>query len=222
MQLTLVSFDLCPYVQRILITLLHKQADFAVEYIDLQNPPLWFTEISPLGKVPLLRVNGDTVLFESSVINEFVDEITPPRLQPETPLARALNRSWVEYGSQCITDQYRLMTAPDETSLETAHHRALANLGRVEQALGDGPWFNGENFSLVDATFAPLLMRYDILDRRHRLFEDDELPRLRRWWRALRALTAVRDSVPEDFESRFITYLGGQKGYGPALFTVPA
>ncbi|HSP00175.1 MAG TPA: glutathione S-transferase family protein [Thioalkalivibrio sp.] len=219
MHLKLVSFDLCPFVQRSVITLLYKQADFEIDYIDLENPPAWFLDISPLGKVPLLVVDEDTVLFESAVINEFVDDITPPRLQPDEPLARAMDRAWVEYGSQCIMDQYGLMVASDEPAFETAHHQVLAQLARLENKIGDGPWFNGERYSLVDSTYAPLLMRYALLNRRHRLFDDDEFPHLRRWWQALGELKAVKDSVPGDFEDKLMDYLKRRGGHGPDLFT---
>ena len=63
--LTLVSFDLCPYVQRAAIALAEKGVAFERRTVDLANRPAWFTEISPLGKVPLLMVGG-AVLFESA------------------------------------------------------------------------------------------------------------------------------------------------------------
>jgi glutathione S-transferase len=50
----LISFKLCPYVQKAILTLLHKGIDFDIEYIDLMDPPEWFKEISPLGKVLVL------------------------------------------------------------------------------------------------------------------------------------------------------------------------
>lgn len=218
MDLKLVSYSLCPYVQRSVITLLYKRARFQTEYIDLDDRPGWFSRISPLGKVPLLIVDRDTVLFESAVINEFVDDITPPRLQPDDPLARALDRGWVEYGSQCIVDQYLVMTAPDRETFETACHKALAQLRRLEQRLGDGPWFNDTRFSLVDATFAPVLMRYRILNARHPLFDPEEFPGLHRWWGALGELEAVRDSAPEDLEDRLMVYLRRRGGYGADVF----
>jgi glutathione S-transferase len=48
--------------------------------------------MSPLGKVPVLRADGDTVLFESAVINEYIDETTAAPLQPAVPLLRVQNR----------------------------------------------------------------------------------------------------------------------------------
>ncbi|MDX1655109.1 MAG: glutathione S-transferase N-terminal domain-containing protein, partial [Candidatus Competibacteraceae bacterium] len=69
--LQLVSFDLCPFVQRSVIALKEKGAQFEIAYIDLKDPPEWFKKLSPLGKVPLLRV-GEEVLFESAAINEYL------------------------------------------------------------------------------------------------------------------------------------------------------
>ena len=94
MSLHLISFKTCPFVQRAVITLKHKTIDFDITYIDLADPPDWFLEISPLGKVPVLKVD-DEILFESAVINEYLDEITGGELQPKEPLARAKNRAWI-------------------------------------------------------------------------------------------------------------------------------
>jgi len=70
--LTLVSFDLCPYVQRAAIALAEKGVPFERRDVDLANKPDWFEAISPLGKVPLLQVD-DEVLFESAVIVEYLE-----------------------------------------------------------------------------------------------------------------------------------------------------
>ncbi len=76
----LISFVLCPFVQRSVITLKEKQVPFDITYVDLQNLPDWFNAISPMGKVPVLRVDEKRVLFESAVINEYLDETNPPPL----------------------------------------------------------------------------------------------------------------------------------------------
>ena len=68
MDFELISFKLCPFVQRAAIILLFKKIPFRTSYIDLANPPDWFRAISPFGKVPVLRLDETTVLFESSVI----------------------------------------------------------------------------------------------------------------------------------------------------------
>ncbi len=92
--LTLVSFDLCPYVQRAAIVLAEKGVPFKRVDVDLADKPDWFRAISPLGKVPLLKVGGE-VLFESAVIVEYLEETEGPALHPADPLAKAKHRAWM-------------------------------------------------------------------------------------------------------------------------------
>ena len=108
-QLTLVSHLLCPYVQRAAIALMEKEVPFERVVVDLANRPAWFTAISPLGKVPLLRVprpgGGESILFESNVICEYLEESQPGvRLHPEDALERAQHRAWMEFGSAILVD----------------------------------------------------------------------------------------------------------------------
>ncbi|MCG5499388.1 glutathione S-transferase family protein, partial [Ectothiorhodospira lacustris] len=188
------------------------------DYIDLEHPPEWFLALSPTGKVPVLQVDQRTVLFESAVINEFIDDITPPGLKPTDPLTLALNRAWIEFGSQAIIDQYRLMMAETEHDLEQHLAAAIAGLRRLEAALGEGPWFNGEAFSLVDAAYAPLFMRYTLLNRAIPLLDGADFPRIQAWADRLNALDAVKTSVVPDFAARLKAYLQTKEGHGPRQF----
>jgi glutathione S-transferase len=64
MDLELISTKRCPFVQRSVITLLHKGIDHRMTFVDSDDPPEWFLKISPFGKVPVLRVDGDAIIFE--------------------------------------------------------------------------------------------------------------------------------------------------------------
>ena len=68
-KLQLISHSLCPYVQRAAIVLAEKQQPYERIDIDLANKPDWFIAISPLGKTPVLLVDGQPI-FESAVICE--------------------------------------------------------------------------------------------------------------------------------------------------------
>ncbi|MEJ2632246.1 MAG: glutathione S-transferase family protein [Acidihalobacter sp.] len=217
MRLELISFKLCPFVQRSVITLLHKNAPFDITYIELAEPPAWFLEISPFGKVPALRVDDDTVLFESAIINEFIDDVTPDSLSPEDPLLRARNRGWIQFGEQCIVDQYQLTTAKDEETWDEVLERAHRNLAKVEAILGDGPYFNGAELSLVDAAYAPLFMRYALLREHADLMPAEDFPRLRAWSDALLALPEVHKSVVDDFPELFADYLREHGDYAASI-----
>lgn len=212
MDLELISFKLCPYVQRVVITLLHRETPFRMTFVDLDEPPAWFVDISPFGKVPLLKV-GSTVLFESAVINEFIDDISPgPGMKPDDPLARAVHRAWVEFASACLVDYSDLVAATGEK----AFRRALASLGeklaQVEEQLGEGPYFGGTRFSLVDTAFAPLFMRLEILRPLVAVYEPQDLPRVARWSATLLGLPAVRDSVVPEFRELYLDDLRKRRG----------
>ena len=107
MQLELISTRRCPFVQRSLITLNYKNIEHQMTFVDLDNPPAWFSEISPFGKVPLLRVDKDTVIFESAVINEFLDEITPGQLHPTDPYTP-------HFGTDTVMPAIKIITAEEQ------------------------------------------------------------------------------------------------------------
>ncbi|WP_018873344.1 glutathione S-transferase family protein [Thioalkalivibrio sp. ALJ16] len=216
--LHLISFAICPFVQRSVITLKYKKVPFQLDLIDLLDPPDWFRERSPLGKVPLLIVDHDTVLFESAVINEYVDAITPPPLMPAEPLEQARTRAWIEYLSEQTFAQYQWMTATTEDAFELARHTAARGLERLEQQIGTDDRLGAPGFSLIDATLAPILMRYALLEDPDSPWEADSFPRLAARWETLRDMPAVRDSVPADFAAQLVDYLRQQEGFAPAHF----
>lgn len=212
MSIELVSFKLCPYVQRSLITLLHKGVAHEISYIELADPPTWFHTISPLGKVPLLKVDGE-VLFESAVINEYLDETTGERLMPADPLTRARHRGWIEFGSELLGDQWRSMTAPAGEKFARTRDALRSKLATLEARLGEGPYFDGESFSLVDTAYAPFFMRHALLNEALGLSRPGEFPKCERWGAALLALPEVRESVVSDFERLFRDYVNDAGGY---------
>ena len=114
-RLTLISHALCPYVQRAVIALAEKGVAFERIDVDLAAKPDWFRAISPLGKVPVLRV-GDAAIFESAVILEYLEETQPRPLHPADALGRAEHRSWIEFGSAVLNDIAGMYGAPDEAA----------------------------------------------------------------------------------------------------------
>lgn len=208
----LISFKLCPFVQRSVITLLEKGIDFDIRYIELDDPPDWFLAISPTGKVPVLRC-GDEVLFESAVINEYLDEVNPPSLHPAEPLRKAKNRAWIEFSSELIMLLHGIMTSTDENTFQQKQQQLRDALARVEGQMGAGPFFNGTAFSLLDSAYAPLLMRLDLILQHTQLDLLQGLPALQAWSRTLLARQSVQDSVVADFPQlldNMILKAGGQ------------
>jgi glutathione S-transferase len=205
-ELTLVSHKLCPYVQRAAIALNEKGVAFERVDVDLENKPDWFLAISPLGKVPLLRV-GDAVIFESAVILEYLEETQPNPLHPADPLQRAQHRAWIEFGSALLADIWGFYTAPDADSLAAKSRGLAGKFARLEAALGDGPYFGGARFSLVDAAFAPVFRYFDAFDRVEDFAVLRDRPRIAAWRRALAARPSVAAAVAPDFQARLWDFL---------------
>lgn len=211
MHFELISFPVCPYVQRAVITLRYKRIDFDLVHIDLANPPAWFREISPLGKVPVLRVDGTTSLIESAVINEFLDEVTDPRLMPADPVERARERAWIAHTSTLLGALYKVMTATEPTALDGAADALFGELEPLERFLDPNPLYRGSTLSLADASIAPLFMRLDILESLRPFPQWDRFPKMRAWSRALLALPDVQQSVQPSFRADLLAFLAKRK-----------
>ncbi len=212
MSLHLISFKTCPFVQRAVITLKHKNIDFDITYIDLADPPDWFLELSPLAKVPVLKVD-DEVLFESAVINEYLDEITGGQLQPREPLARAKNRAWIEFASNMLGNLYMMKMSKDEDRYNKYRDLLVSQFNRVEKRLGDGPWFNGTEFSLADTAFAPLFRQNSVAENKLSVLDPETMPRVEAWAQRLLALPEVRDSVVDEFEDLYLSAMQNNGSY---------
>jgi len=210
--LTLVSFDLCPYVQRAAIVLAEKGAAFERIDIDLANKPDWFKAISPLGKVPLLKV-GDDVLFESAVIVEYLEETRGPALHPTQPLAKAKHRAWMEFGSSILADLWIVETTKDQAAFDAKIALLQEKFARIEAALGDGPFFAGPAFSIVDAVFAPVFRYFDVFDGFADLGVFAGTPKVRAWRKALSERPSVRGAVVVDYPQRLRAFLRRHDGH---------
>lgn len=216
--LTLISHHLCPYVQRIAISLAEKDAAFERLYLDLSNKPDWFSAISPLGKVPLLRIaepgRQDIVLFESSVICEFVEETQGgPPLHPADPLERARHRAWMEFGSAVLSDIWGLETAQDSEAFEIKRAALTTKFQRIEATLGTGPYFSGATFNLVDAVFGPVFRYFDTFDQIYDTAVMALTPAVREWRAALASRPSVVNAVDDDYPDRLRQFLENHNAF---------
>ena len=205
-----------PYVQRAAIALAERGVAFERVIVDLDDPPPWFARISPLRKVPLLRVgvaDEATVLFESAAIVEYLDDTLPQPLHPHDALERARHRAWIEFGSAVLNDIWRFYTAHDASAFDAARAALRSKFERVEAELAAGPWFAGTRFSLVDALFGPVFRYWQVFDEvgDFRIF--DGLPKVVAWRAALAARISVRDAVAPDYAVRLAAYIRKQKGH---------
>ena len=204
--LSLVSFDLCPYVQRAAIALNEKGVLFERRNIDLADRPAWFKAISPLGKVPLLCI-GDAVLFESAAIVEYLEDTQARPMHPADPLVRARHRAWMEFGSSILADIWIIETTADPVAFEAKRRLLRDKFGRVEDELIGTPYFAGAEFTLVDTVFAPIFRYFDVFDTLIDLSIFAETPNVGAWRTELAKRESVRNAVGADYPQLLHAFL---------------
>ncbi len=210
--LSLISHPLCPFVQRAAIVLLEKGIPFTRIDVDLSAKPAWFLAMSPTSKVPLLKIHDHNgthkVLFESMAICEYLEETQAGApLHPGDPLVRAQHRAWIEFGSATLADAWGYLNAKDSTA---AGMKAVAfrdKLDRLEDALGTGPYFGGDQFSMVDAVFAPVFRYFEGLapEKNAAIFEG--MPKIGAWRYSLAVRPSVIAAAPSDYAALFHAHL---------------
>jgi glutathione S-transferase len=210
----LVSFDTCPWVQRAAIVLREKKIDFEFRHIPRDNRPDWFLAISPHKKVPVLRIDDRDSLFESNAICEFLDETIAPRLAPEDPFARAVNRAWTDFVPTFSSEVTGCAYSATEADYDKAIAKIPGAFDKLEKALAvqnAGPFFNGAAYSLVDAAYAPFVQRYVFLDRIRKIGLMEKYPRLKAWTDALLARPSTHSVPAAEFEDMYRAVLKNRK-----------
>ena len=152
-----------PFSHRCRIVLYEKGMDFQVVDVDLYNKPEDIAVINPYNRVPVL-VDRDLVLYESNIINEYIDERFPhPQLMPPDPITRARTRMFIYGFERELYQPVRVLEnhASSEEAREAARKSISAQLQQFSGHLAKNKYFLGEDFSMLDICIAPLLWRLD-------------------------------------------------------------
>lgn len=203
----LITHKLCPYVQRSVIVLEEKGIDYRRTDIDLANKPAWFAEVSPLGKVPVLITGERRSLFESAVICEYLNDITPGSLHPEDDLERAEHRAWIEFGSGILNRIAALYNAASEAAFDAGRQQLVGLFQQLESRLGEGPYFSGTDFRIIDAVYGPIFRYFDVLDTELDLAVFQDVPKVQGWRRHLAQRPTVQRAVSPDYPERLLTFV---------------
>jgi len=156
--LTLIDAPRCPYCARVRITLAEKGLEHETVVIDLDDRPAWLYAKNPVGKVPVLEQEG-WVLPESSVINEYLEELYPePALLPSDPGERAAVRLLIFRHDDFTRPYYALRRGQDGAA--AAFAQELASLADIAYV----PWVIRAR-DLLDVSFVPYRSLAAWLDR---------------------------------------------------------
>ena len=158
--MVLYSGTTCPFSHRCRFVLFEKGMDFEIRDVDLYNKPEDISVMNPYGQVPIL-VERDLILYESNIINEYIDERFPhPQLMPGDPVMRAKAR-------QLLSGMEREIFAHIEALEKNAKTADKARQVIRERLIELAPIFTkqkhmlGDEFSMLDVAIAPLLWRLD-------------------------------------------------------------
>lgn len=220
----LYSMAVCPYAQRTEILLRVKNMPYDAIQIEISQPrPAALLAVNPLGKVPVLVHHGKA-LNESSIINEYLDEIYPETpLLPADPYLRAQLRLLIDYcNTRFSANHYRLLMEQQPERRQRAEAAVLADWRWLDAFLmrinpeGD---YVGDRFGMADLSYAPFFQRF-VLNTYFWDFRlpDGELARVQRWQQALREHPAVRATslCDEDYIKLYADYaLGYSNGKLP-------
>lgn len=223
----LVSYELCPFVQQVSIVLSMKNIEYDIEFIDLSNPPEWFTEVSPLKKVPILLVGADQVLFESIAIIEFIEDSAEQKTYPSNLVERCRDRAWIQFINQMMWSLYDLSVNSSESEYGSTVEALHKKLDQLEAASGGGQYLFGESFSLVEATLAPLLLRIGYIDEIAPGILDEARHRnICRIYQSIISNADVQRSTPASLQQSYYALLAKRQGYlaaflGPGFSPAP-
>jgi len=194
----LYDFKSSPNCQRVKIVLAEKNIPYEIVPVDLraqeQKTPDYL-KLNPYGKVPVLT-DDNTVLYESCIINEYLDEKYPdPSLMPKDPYRRGRGRVLVDYALNYMHEPYWALrgemlkpAGERNTAVIEEKHRSLRDLLRyLEADLGDKDYFLG-GFSLTDIAIVPRALRMEA----YGALPAPSLPRLNAWLERMKARPSVK------------------------------
>lgn len=164
--MVLYSGTTCPFSQRCRFVLFEKGMDFEIRDVDLYNKPEDISIMNPYGQVPIL-VERDLILYESNIINEYIDERFPhPQLMPADPVMRARARLFLFNFERELFVHVQQIERRDhgkETAkqMERARLQIRDRLTQLTPIFIKNKFMLGEDFSMLDVAISPLLWRLD-------------------------------------------------------------
>ena len=191
----------CPYVHRTRLVMIEKGIDFALTIIDTKNKPDWFLKISPYGKVPVIK-HGDVVLYESAIINEYLNEVFPATpLMPADAARRAQARIWIDYCNTRLLPAIGVLRSSEPGAERDAARDSVTHCFRfieregLGKLSGSGPYWLGAQPSLADFTYYPHIERLAPLEHYRGFKIPDDCKRFKAWFAAMCDRPSVKQTA---------------------------
>ncbi|MBS4069043.1 MAG: glutathione S-transferase N-terminal domain-containing protein [Sulfurimonas sp.] len=157
----LYSGTACPFSQRCRIVLYEKGMDFEIKDVDLHEKPGDIAAMNPYNRVPIL-VERDLTLYESNIINEYIDERFPhPQLMPADPVMRARARLFLHNFENDLFSYIPDLEKGTQKTADKARAVVRDNLTQIAPIFAKQKYMLGEEYSMLDVAIAPLLWRLE-------------------------------------------------------------
>ncbi len=212
----LYSAKICPFAHRCRLALAEKGLDYTLINIDLRNKPYWYRKINPLEAVPAL-IQGDFVLTESLVINEYINDLAKDRpLLPKAAQDKALARRCITSADATLVPSfYRLLKARTQEDQIQAGDRMLDALCKINEDLEKSPgqYLSGGEVSLADLAIYPWFERWPVLQHYRGLEIPVAMYALHQWIAAMQERESVICNRGEStyFIKEYADYANGKK-----------
>lgn len=213
MVFTLTSFRLCPYAQMTQFAAQQLDIDIDINYININQPPEWFTQLSPTGQVPLLQAD-DEVIFDSKTIIEFLDDIADKSLHPTNLIQKAKNRAWMTFAMELFTDLFKIIQADNQQNYQKIKQNLVKKLEKFAQFHSEVSLFNQQDFSLVEIGLSPFLIRLNWLNKWTNNALDVMPAPLKNWQTNILNQPLVQQVITEnDIEDIYLSMIENSGGY---------
>ena len=181
--------------------MIEKEIPFELTEVDLRKKPDWFLAVSPYGKVPVIVDDGQTI-YESAIINEYLDEkYKSIPMMPEEPVERAKARIWMDYcTNKYLTLSRKLLVDHGNEELQTENKKKMKeSLIYIEKECfeknANGPFWLGNNISLVDLHYAPFFERFGAFKELFGVEWPEECIKISDWWSAIQKRDSYKITV---------------------------
>ncbi|XP_062602424.1 pyrimidodiazepine synthase-like [Saccostrea cucullata] len=192
--LRVYSMRFCPFAQRSLLVLAHKNIPHEVVNINLKSKPEWFLQKNPLGKVPVLE-QDDKIVYESLICCDYLDQVYPQnKLTPEDPYRQAQDKMLVEHFSQMMTDFYKVRQGPP-AEMPAGLEKFRKQMFRFETEIQKrGDYFGGDKVQMIDLMIWPWFERMLVMEKMlsQAILSDGSLPKLMAWTTRMSECLAVK------------------------------
>lgn len=192
-----------PYVRKVRIVMAEKKIDAELVLENVWDSKTSIAQFNPLSKIPCLLLDDGGAMFDSRVIAEYIDTLSPVgKLIPATGRERAAVKTWEALADGVIDagilarleKTFRNENEQSAKWLDRQMHKVHKGLETLSNSLGDSKWCHGNQLSLADIAVGCALGWFEF--RFPELAWKEQYPNLAKLYETLSARASFKSTVP--------------------------